>query len=516
MRWLPLRGSVLCIAGIFLAVFIAYSNTLGNFFLDDDYGNLIIPFFTRHSIAGFIFSWAVCARPYTAGYFIWACVAKAFGADPLFHHGAMLLLHGAVASLSFLYVRRLCGSASLGAAAGLLYAVGFVSSEAVARIMQMHYLVCSVFSFLCLLLMLYDTRAARKAMVAAFLIALCSKEIALTVPLLLVLQAGLFGGRGAVKKNAGIYALLCSFVLAYLTVKLTYPLQFGSPGYMVGGKPPYAAFFSAHGVVQGVWAYARALVSAPVYYCIFSVNRFVFGKYVPALKVALLMAALLPAALYGLMHTRRFFSDRVLLFGASWIVLGALPFVVLLDAIDYNRGGLINTRYLYFASFGLCLIMVRSLQQLYSHGERIAKAMVICGFTATALLHMAVLYGNNSAYQYASSIAREIPRQTKARFPLKNGRDTAFYFLDPQGGLQYAQGVHLFKNGGLDGAFFLTYGFMPKVYVVNRKEYDECMANYGAVGGGLIASVDAQRALADGYLLRWDPAARRVVNAAEG
>ncbi|MCX5713903.1 MAG: hypothetical protein NT033_03650, partial [Candidatus Omnitrophica bacterium] len=97
---------------------------------------------------------------------------------------------------------------------------------------------------------------------------------------------------------------------------------------------------------------------------------------------------------------------------------------------DYNKGGLINTRYLYFASMGFWLILARSLEQLYQGPGKGKRMFVSTYMIITVLLSSAVLYGNNYAYQYAAGIAKEITLQTKNKFPLFAGSNTKFYFIN--------------------------------------------------------------------------------------
>jgi len=495
---------------VFLTI-SSYSNTLTNFFLDDDYGFLITPFFTHNkSILYFISHRPVEFIPNVFAYFFWACLAKLAGPNSLYHHLTSVILHIIAAYLFFLYIKRIDGDATTGIYAAVLVSVGCVYAESVARIMHMQYPLCAVF-FLCSLLLLFSGKGMLSF--ACFIFALMCKETALIIPFIAAVSDFLFRGYKEILRKKRIYTVFFVVVIVYLAVKFTFLKEFGSMGYLIDGEVPYIVFLRERGFLSGAAVYMGRLLTIPFKYIVISINRFVFGGYTPVLKATLITVSCLPIMTYALLNIRRFLSDKLVIFGAIWVIFNALPFFYLLDSIDYNNGGLINTRYLYFPAMGFMLILARSLQQLGRMEWLRMSSRAF--FVAATFLFAVILYGNNSAYRYAAGIARTIPLQTREKFPLFKGSDTEFYFLNTDDELYYAKGVHLFKNGGLDGAFLLVYGFLPRFYIVDGKEYSERLRKYNYVPDYLLSEIDFKKAASKGYILRWDRSKERVVDAAD-
>lgn len=494
-------------------VIFSYSNTLTNFFLDDEYGLLISPFFSHNkSISHFISHRPVEFIPNVFAYFLWACIAKVFGSSPIYHHFAMALLHITASYLLFVFVRRISGETLLGLCTALLFAVSYISAETVARVMYMQYVLCAIFFLAALLCITY--RKSRYSMLFAFLsfiLGLMCKEIILIFPFVVLIYDYFFGDPLGLSKRWKVYVALFSITIFYLIIKFSFPTRFGSMGFLSRGEAPYVIFFREHGLLKGMCLYGIKLITIPFKHIVISVNRFVFGTYASIIKGALIAVNCLPIFAYLRLDPRKFLLDKVFWFGLIWVIINAVPFTHLLDSIDYNNGGLINTRYLYLSSMGFALMVGRSLQQLIIERRRWLKRISVALFIAILLISMVILYGNNSAYQYAAEIAREIPLQTMKKFPLPNGGKQKYFFLCIKDELYYAKGVHLFKNGGLDGAFLLAYNYTPDIYVVDVKEYNERLQKYNTVPDNLLPKIDLSKAVSEGYVLMWDKINRSVI-----
>jgi len=508
-----LYTNIIVIVILISLVIFSYSNTLTNFFLDDEYGFLITPFFSHHeSISHFIIHRPAEFIPNVFAYFFWACIAKVFGSSPIYHHFAMILLHIMASYLLFVFVRGISGETLLGLCTALLFAVSYISAETVARVMHMQYVLCAIFFLVSLLCITY-----RKSWyfmffaLLSFILGLMCKEIILILPCVVLIYDYFFRNPLELSKRCKVYIILFSITIFYLIIKFSFPIRFGSMGSLWRGEVPYVIFFREHGLLKGMYLYGIKLITIPLKHIIISVNRFVFGPYTSIIKSILVAVNCLPIFVYLGLNPRKFLSDKVFWFGLIWVIINAVPFIHLLDSIDYNNGGLINTRYLYLSSMGFALMLGRSLQQLIIERRRWLKRISVTLFIAILLISMIILYGNNSAYQYAAEIAREIPLQTMKKFPLPNGGKQKYFFLCVKDELYYAKGVHLFKNGGLDGAFLLAYNYTPDIYIVDTKEYNERLQKYNTVPDNLLPKIDLSKATSEGYVLRWDKINRSVI-----
>ncbi|MCX5713904.1 MAG: hypothetical protein NT033_03655, partial [Candidatus Omnitrophica bacterium] len=328
-KWLK---EIVCVM-LFLSVIvlISYSNTLNNFFLDDDFTLLVKPFFTHNgSITHFIANRPIEFKPNIFAYFLWACIAKVFGASYFYHHLVAVVLHISAVYLFFLYIKRLSGNFRLAFYAAVLCASSYVCAEAVARVMHLQYPLVTACSLICLLLSLSRKPFYRIMSFIAFILALMSKEIALVVPFIMFFADFIFGGIRECYKKWKFYLLFFIVVISYLIIKFSHPQTFGSFGFLIRGKIPYSLFFKEHGFVSGIVMYCYKLVTIPLKYMLFSVNSFVFGGATLFLKIVLTLLITIPTVLFIKSGLRRFLTDKIILFAASWILLGSLPFFYLL------------------------------------------------------------------------------------------------------------------------------------------------------------------------------------------
>ncbi len=114
-----------------------------------------------------------------------------FGRSPAGHHAVSVLLHGANAALLFLALRALTGAGGRSAVVALLFGAHPLRVESVAWLSERKDLLCGFFAFTTLAA--HARYAARPsptrygAVVAALALALLSKPMAVTVPIVLLL-----------------------------------------------------------------------------------------------------------------------------------------------------------------------------------------------------------------------------------------------------------------------------------------------------------------------------------------
>jgi tetratricopeptide (TPR) repeat protein len=191
-----------------------------------------------------------------------------FGASPGPAHGVNVLLHAAVAVLVAELVRRLGGGIGPAAAAGAVFAVHPVHVEAVANLVGRSELLAALFVLLaCHVYLRGSPRSAGRiaAVAALYLLGLGSKEIAVTLPALLLavdalrLREERAGVRALLVRNAPLLAVLVGTLGVYLLLRVQ-----ANGGLLGQGPAPYLVGMSTSTRVAtavSLWPeYVRLLV----------------------------------------------------------------------------------------------------------------------------------------------------------------------------------------------------------------------------------------------------------------
>ncbi|HVG43266.1 MAG TPA: hypothetical protein VM890_01010, partial [Longimicrobium sp.] len=191
-----------------------------------------------------------------------------FGGSPAASHAVNVLLHAAVAVLVAALVRRLGGGTGPAAAAGAVFAVHPVHVEAVANLVGRSELLAALFVMAaCHAYLRGPPRSAGRiaALSALYLLGLGAKEIAVTLPVLLLVLDALrgrgerVGPRALLARNAPLLAALAGTLLVYLALRVN-----ASGGVLGVGAAPYLAGIStADRLATGVGLfpeYARLLL----------------------------------------------------------------------------------------------------------------------------------------------------------------------------------------------------------------------------------------------------------------
>jgi hypothetical protein len=208
-----------------IAAIVPYARTLGVGFLSDDFG-LVLP-------AGGSGPWhALSAVPGSAFYrptsaLLWWAGARLWGAGPVGYHLLNLAVHAANALLVAVVGARIMGSRYGGALAGLLFAVHPLHVEPVVWMSCLPDLLCTGFSLVSLLLLEIHIAApswgarggSLAGALAAFVLALLSKEAALALPGIVVLRLAIASvSRRRLAAVGGAYAAV---LMGYLALRLS-------------------------------------------------------------------------------------------------------------------------------------------------------------------------------------------------------------------------------------------------------------------------------------------------------
>ena len=347
---------------ILLAVgILPYVNSLRNSFVYDDYDQVLMnPYLRNFSHLREIFTTSVWSfegdfrrstnyyRPMMSlGYLV--CY-QAFGPHALGFHMVNLLANLGVVLLVFLVTLRMFRSPVVALVSACIFALHPVHTEAVDWIAAVTELELAVFYLLTFWFFLGSARPGGKcsiplqiAMAASFLLALLSKEQALTLPLLAALYEHLFrDDRGETSRAQKIwrYGALSLLTAVYLVVR-THFLGALAPSHARGVMGIAGLALSA---LDLIGRYGWKLVW-PVELCAYYLFPTTLTPLVPwALRG--LAALTLCAALFLALWKR----NRLAAFGMIWLLAMLTPVL----NVRWMASNPYAERYLYLASVGFC------------------------------------------------------------------------------------------------------------------------------------------------------------------
>ncbi|HRZ87450.1 MAG TPA: tetratricopeptide repeat protein, partial [bacterium] len=346
------RGSlILCLILVALAAICVYANTVGSDFVWDDNGLVVDnPLIRSWSSIPRFFCQGINSRPdegsyfhrplqmisYTLDYSLW-------GLRPAGYHITSILLHAAAAAAVAWLAYLITGALALAGAAGLLFAVHPVHTEAVAYISGRADLLSALFMLLGFVSYVRWIRSRTASplflTLSCFALALLSKESALILPLLLLLYNASFKERcrwGGLSAIAGI-ALAYIIVRAALLPELIPPMEkaAGAPG-IVERAP---GFFAA------VATYLKLLVVPAGLHM--EHGKKVFNSFHPLVLCGLSATV---ASLAGAWAARK--RAPLVSFAIAWFFIGLLPVSNL-----FRLNAYLAEHWLYVPSIGFFLVI---------------------------------------------------------------------------------------------------------------------------------------------------------------
>lgn len=361
-------------AGLLVALLasLVYLNTLPNAFVIDDRQQIVDNGFLRQRDGlKKIFTTNVWAflqkeslnnyyRPlmHTVLYFWW----RMFRENPAGYHALSILLHAGVTLLVFFWLRRIQPNATVAWLAALLFAVHPIHTEAVAWISAFPDLLCSllVLAGFQLYLRAEQTHGWRRyaqetALAACLLLALLTKEIGFTLPLLLVIYEML-------ERKRWPLSLLRDRLFPYAAMAAATAVYLGMRWYALEGLIPVSwGFKGSRGQMVLGWI---ALVYEYT-------ARAVFPLRLSSFHVMSSPGSLLePNVLAGLVIAGGWIALGIWLYRRhqpEWLAV-ALFLVVLLPSFPpttlLGKGFWLGERYLYLPSVGFCWLLAAALDRL--------------------------------------------------------------------------------------------------------------------------------------------------------
>jgi protein O-mannosyl-transferase len=383
------------LAALCLVAFLAYARTLSfDFVYDDDAQVLRNPWIRDWSQVGnFFFSdvWSFSSTsPGSTNYYRpLHMVAHAVGytisgLQPYGFHLINILLHSLSTLLVALFAYRLTRDRLVGAASGFLFALHPVHAESVSWVAGITDPLCAVFYFGALTICLNEDQSKGKKIgflsALMFLGALLSKEMAFTLPLMVVwldgcLKRKLYWGRYAtMMASFGIYAVfrvhaLGGFSVNQLQMNLSFHDRLLSSAVLLGEY------------------LAKAFVP-------FNINAFhVFHPTVSVSDYRFLLSVLV---ILGLAWAAWIFrNDRRMLF-----LIGFMP-ISLLPVLNLNGIGesIFADRYLYIPSLASCLLislLIQKTAKVAIPKFDISERKIIFGMAGgICLVYAYLLYGTS-------------------------------------------------------------------------------------------------------------------------
>jgi len=293
------RGRIAAALVVCAILFAFAGDGLGGYFTPDDMMNLYQAWSASPS--------ALMAQDRPIGQFVYRAIFGLAGLDPLPFRAVAFILLLANLALLYRFCLRLAGSREIAGLACLLGAYH-------AHLADLYYSTGTIYDLLCGLFLLWafdyyagireagrlpDWRQSAGLLVL-YLLALGSKEMAVTLPLYIVLYEALYQKNFTawLRRGAWWWWLTLPLTIFYVVRKIAGP-------HAMTANPDYAPHFSAHAFFAAWRHYLTDL----------------FYGAVPfnTAKIVLLFAGMLALALYS----RR----REMLFGWVVVVVGALPVI---------------------------------------------------------------------------------------------------------------------------------------------------------------------------------------------
>jgi protein O-mannosyl-transferase len=416
---------------------IVYANSLKNHFVGDDAGIIVnnsfiknwknLPLvFSRDYLtslkdlgflgmrnvgSGELYYRPVVTLSYFIDYHLW-------GLNPFGYHLTNLSLHIANALLLFYMANLIVVSAPIALSAALLFALHPVNTEAVNAVFFREDLLAFLFFVSALIFYILAGRQggirkiyAYSASLGLFFVALFSKEMAATLPFILLLYDHYFIDRPKQRNLSTVFKFRHLGYFAILVIYLwLWGVVFKNPNPLpkYPGGSLYTNFLTMSTVVAG---YIKLLVMpVPVHFMVTQPQTTVW-HFTPAVLASTVLIA---ACLFAAIKTYR--SAKEISFSIAWFFITLLP-VSNIFPIRY----IVGLRYLYIPIAGFCLFLPLLLLRL--RGLKSAIAVIL-------LFYFVLTISANRAWQdnvsLWSQVVKWYPNNHFARYGLgevllKNG-----------------------------------------------------------------------------------------------
>ena len=366
------RSDAALLVPLLLLAILPYANTLANSFVYDDIPQLVEnPYVRSFSHLREIFgttAWSFQGAQGVTNYyrplmtFSYLVCFQLFGPLPYGFHLANVLLHAAIVLLLFVVTRRLFANRGVALVAAALFALHPIHTESVAWVAGVPDLQLTLFYLLTFWFFLGVAQpgggsalTAQLAMTASFILAMLSKESALTLPLLATLYEHLYRN-DRVHTSLGVklsrYGSLWLLASGYLVFRARF----------LGGLAPVLqrpGLSWPDAVLTGFTLVAQYVEKLlwPARLCMFYVFHKAGGPRDPRVVVGLAVLVL-SGALFVFLWRRA----RPVSFALLWVLVTLAP---VLNA-RWMAANVFAERYLYLPSVGFCWLVACAAERTWS------------------------------------------------------------------------------------------------------------------------------------------------------
>ena len=383
---------------IFLIISFAiliYANSLGGDFIGDDKSFVVFNknVHTLERIHGFFTDPAASAegafkgdiyRPVTA--LSYATDYKFWNLVPFGYHLTNVLFHAANSALVFYLVRIISGDPRIAIAASLIFAAHPVQTEAVSWIAGRANVVFLFFYLLALILYLSflnrKSMACYAASIISFVVSLFSKEMAVTLPAVLIMYDIHFS-KARFRTRVARYVPYIAAAFFFIVIR---GMVLGKMGQMEGWGHPYHVFITMTTVLVD---YLRVLffplrLHAANYVMPLATSVIEGRVFVSALIITIMLAAL-PVL---------FRRARLISFSLWWFLLTLLPVMNIIPIKAFE-----SERFLYLPSIGFCIAIAAAISKMdhkiYDLSKRRWHVMPVVIALVMSLFAAKVILRNN-------------------------------------------------------------------------------------------------------------------------
>lgn len=395
--------------GFFIVVssIAVYINSLGGDFIWDDIEQIVenpvimdlsnVPYFFTSDL------WRLIDNPTIGSYYYrplfllsLASDYSLWGLNPLGYHITNIMLHSLVSIMVYLIGRRLFRNNPAALVGSLIFAVHPVHVESVAWIsgrtdpMAALFL---LFSFHLYTLFKEDKNNILLFLsLAAYFLSLLSKEMAITLPLLLAAYEFSFHEKQPGERRIKSMWAICLYILvsiAYLYIRATI-LGEAIGGASSSSSPLYMRLYTSFGILLDYIRIVILPINLKVLYEIpLKVSFFDWNVLLPLL---LLVSLLITTCI-------AYKRERILFFTGIWFFITILP----ISNIVPLKPTMMAERYLYVPSIGICLLAGLVSYKIYTKGHQIsiyftAFIVILISLLSSITFQRNRLWANETTY----------------------------------------------------------------------------------------------------------------------